>query len=277
MYYPADAAITAAQELGIRLVNTPTFFNAHGTPTDDIGASLPQCPNVATITQGLGPHSIYGCEEETLKAVRKHATENGLLIHIHVCETRQERVDCLAKTGLLPVHYLDSIGFLGPDVLIAHGVWITKGELDVLARHDVKVVHCPQSNMKLAGGGVLPLKEMQERNLTVCLGTDSTASNNSLDMFREMHVAALLHKHHYWDATIAPAQAVLDMATRNGASALRIDAGQIAIGKLADIITLDARAINLQPLAKERIVSHLVYAAHGGNVREVIVGGKVRS
>ena len=130
--------------------------------------------------------------------------------------------------------------------------------------------------MKLAGGSVMPLLEMQERGINVALGTDSTASNNSLDMFREMHVAALLHKHHYWDPAAAGAQTVLDMATVNGAKALhRSDLGSIEEEKLADIIMLDANDENLQPLRKERIVSHIVYAANGFNVSEVIVDGKL--
>jgi 5-methylthioadenosine/S-adenosylhomocysteine deaminase len=177
---------------------------------------------------------------------------------------------------MLPVEYLDHIGFLGPDVLIAHAVWLTKRELDILAKRNVKVVHCPQSNMKLAGGGVMPLREMRERGITVALGTDSAASNNSLDMFREMHTCALLHKHHYWDPTAAAAQDVLDMATVQGAKVLGNDRiGSIEEGKLADVITLDATELNLQPLKKERIISHLVYAANGCNVAEVIVDGKL--
>lgn len=277
MYSPGDVAAEAAEKLGIRLVNCPAFFTAHhALSASDIAKHLPAKRYPSTISMGLGPHSIYGTDEGFLKAIRAFATKHKMLMHIHVAETRKERVECKGRTGLLPVEYLDSIGFLSPNVLIAHAVWLTKGELDILAARGVKVVHCPQSNMKLAGGGVMPLREMHERGIVVALGTDSTASNNSLDMFREMHTAALLHKHHYWDATVAPAQTVLDMATRDGARALGLaDLGSIEPGKLADIITLDATDINVQPLAKERIVSHLVYSASGLNVSEVIVNGKL--
>jgi len=277
MYSPGDAAADAANEHGFRLVDCPAFFSAHHKlDADDIEKHLPTKKYPATITIGLGPHSIYGTDERFLRAVREYATKHKILIHIHVAETRKERVECREKHGMLPIEYLDHIGLLGPDVLIAHAVWLTKGELDIIAKHNVKVVHCPQSNMKLAGGGVMPLKEMQERGITVCLGTDSTASNNSLDMFREMHIAALLHKHHYWDPTMADTQTVLDLATVNGAKALGINCGSIEIGKLADIITLDATAITLQPLKKERILSHIVHSANGSMVKETIVDGVVR-
>ncbi|HIH24046.1 TPA: amidohydrolase [Candidatus Woesearchaeota archaeon] len=277
MYSPGDVAAEAAAKSGMRLVNCPAFFTAHhALSANDIVKHLPVKRYPSIISMALGPHSIYGTDEGFLKATRAFATEHKMIIHIHVAETRKERVECKERTGLLPVEYLDSIGFLGPDVLIAHAVWLTKGELDILAARGVKVVHCPQSNMKLAGGGVMPLAEMHERGIVVALGTDSAASNNSLDMFREMHTAALLHKHHYWDATAAPAQTVLDMATRDGARALGLsDVGSIEPGKLADVILLDTTDINLQPLAKERIVSHLVYSASGLNVSEVIVDGKL--
>jgi 5-methylthioadenosine/S-adenosylhomocysteine deaminase len=276
MYDPADVAVEAAKKFGIRLVNTPAFFTAHRKLEAKDIAHFTDFKNLpSTITIGCGPHSIYGTDESFLRSVREHATKHQMLIHIHVAETRKERVECKHKTGFLPVEYLEHIGFLGPDVLIAHAVWLTKGELDILARRQVKVVHCPQSNMKLAGGGVLPLKEMQERNITVALGTDSAASNNSLDMFREMHTAALLHKHHYWDATAADAQTVLDLATVNGAKALNLNIGSLEPGKLADIITLDLADENLQPINKDRVISHLVYAANGLNVVDVIVDGKL--
>jgi 5-methylthioadenosine/S-adenosylhomocysteine deaminase len=281
MYDPGDVAITAAREHGMRLVACPSFFTAHRKLDDQmaretISAALPDPATLpSTITLGLGPHSIYGCPEQFLRDVRDEATKRMLPLHIHVAETRKERVECYDEHAMLPVQYLEHLGFLGKDVLIAHAVWLTKGELDTLAKRDVKIVHCPQSNMKLAGGGVLPLREMLERGITVALGTDSTASNNSLDMFREMHVCALLHKHHYWDPKAADAQTVLDMATVNGAVALNIDAGSIAPGKLADIITLSLSDENLQPIARERIVSHLVYAANGLNVRDVIIDGRI--
>lgn len=217
----------------------------------------------------LGPHAIHTTDERILKQCSV-----GKLVTMHLSETRQERAEFVRKRGMLPVEYLDSIGFLSERVLLVHCVWLTKRELDIIARSGAKVVHCPQSNMKLASGGVMPLQEMRSRGITVALGTDGAASNNSLDMFREMHAAALLHKQHYWDPAAADAQYVLDLATLAGAKALGIEAGSIERGKLADIITLDLTHPNLQPHDPGRIVSHLVYAAQGMNVSDVIVDGK---
>jgi len=249
MYDPMDVSIAAAKALGIRLVNLPNFFTVHRTlDAQEIPTLVPSLRGLpSTITQGIAPHSIYGTDEKFLRAVTTYAAKESLLVHIHVAETRKERVMCKQKTGFLPVEYLNHIGFLHSNVMIAHAVWLTKHELDLLAKHEVKVV------------------------------TDSTASNNSLDMFRAMYVTALLHKHHYWDPTVANAQTVLDMATRNGARAIgrEKDLGSIESGKIADIITLDLHDANLMPIDKKRVVSHLVYAAQGLNVAEVIVDGKL--
>jgi 5-methylthioadenosine/S-adenosylhomocysteine deaminase len=149
-------------------------------------------------------------------------------------------------------------------------VWLTKQELDILAKHGVSIVHCPQSNMKLAGGGVMPLSEMLDRKMNVCLGTDSAVSNNALDMFREMHVCSLLHKHHYWDPKVGDSQLMLDMATLNAARAIgRCDMGSIEAGKLADVITLDLNDY------KDTALSIIVHSANGMNVSEVLVDGKL--
>jgi 5-methylthioadenosine/S-adenosylhomocysteine deaminase len=256
---------------GLRLFFFEDYFKAHRT-LDRI--DLPKAKGLATV--GLAPHSIYGTDAPFLRSARAYASKHAVRLHTHVAETRKERVDCLQAHGKLPVHLLHDIGFLGPDVMLVHMVWVTKGELDLIAKAGSHVVHCPQSNMKLAGGGVMPLLEMRERGINVALGTDSVASNNSLDLFREMHVAALLHKHHYWDGRVADAQTVLDMATRNGAKALgRNDLGVIAPGMRADLIALDASASQLAPLLPERIVSHLVYSADGSLVRDVMVDGKL--
>ncbi len=277
MYSPITPVIRSAQKEGIRILAYISFFTAHGNVPENIVDVIPKLLDLPDrIEMGLGPHSIYGCDDDFLNKIREFASNSEFPITIHVSETRKERADAKRQLGVLPVEHLNNLGFLGPDVLMAHCVWLTKGELDLLAKHDVKVVHCPQSNMKLAGGSVMPLKEMHERGITVALGTDSTASNNSLDMFREMHVCALLHKHHYWDSTSASAQKVLDMATVDGSKAVgKPDLGSIEEGKLADIITLDLSDENLRPHTKDRIVSHLVYSANGLNVSEVIVDGVV--
>ena len=226
------------------------------------------------ISFAVGPHAPYTCSKNLLVRSQKLARKNKVNLHIHIAETRKELADSLKNYGKRPVEYLESIGFLDKNVIAAHCCWITKSEIKTLAKRRVSVAHCPRSNMKLASGGIMPLKELQEANVNVGLGTDSAVSNNNLDMFEEMHTCALVQKHNYWDATVAPAQTVFDMATLNGAKALSINAGAVEKGKLADLVLLDANHFLLQPLEKNRIISHLVYSANGSCVQKVLVDGK---
>lgn len=221
----------------------------------------------------VAANSIYACDEEILRKVIEFSESKKFLRRIHVGETRKERFDTLKKTGKLAVEYLDSIGFLGQNCLLVHCIWITKGEIGRIARTGAKVSHNPVSNMKLSSGGVMPLPEMLAQNVTVGLGTDSVASNNNLDMFEEMKVAALLHKHHKWNAGAISAQQVLDMATIEGAKCLGIEGiGSIEGEKKADIITLEILR-NLRPI--NDLVSNIVFAANGLNVCDVVIDGKI--
>ena len=273
MFFKEHLAEKAAVDLGVRLFCGNSILLEHPLAENDVRVPNPSHPRV---TYCLCPHAIYTTNEELLRRVRDVAQESGTRIMIHLSETRKERADCKRERGVLPVEYLYRVGLLGPSVLLVHCNWLTKGEMDLIAKHDTKVVHWPQSNMKLAGGSCMPVRELLQRGVIVALGTDSSASNNSLDLFREMHVAALLHKHHYWDPTVTGAQDLLDMATRNGAVVLgRDDLGMVQEGTTADLITLDLRDVNLQPHSRERVVSHLVYAANGQNVSEVIVDGRL--
>ncbi len=226
----------------------------------------------------LGPHAPYTCSAETLLWARDFAEKNGLIFHIHIAETRKEQADSQQHQGARVVEYLDKIGALCNRMLGAHCVWLTKSEVALLAKAGVSVAHCPVSNMKLASGGVAPLPEMFDAGIAVGLGTDGAASNNSLDMFETMKVCALLHKAHRWDPTVLNAQKVLDLATIGGARALGIEdeVGASRLGKKADIILLDGKMPNLNPVhGKETIVSDLVYSASAANVNTTIVDGKV--
>lgn len=275
MYYPVDPVIKAIKESGIRAVITPTVGNKikyYGLKEAKQRIKVAKRKSSELVKFGIGPHSVYACDKELLK---KCAEYDGIK-HIHLAETRKERVDLFKKEKLLPVEYLNSIGFLNEKTILVHCIWLTKGELRNIAKSKTKIAHCPTSNMKLASGGVMPLTEMQEYGITVSLGTDSSTSNNSLDMFREMRTCALLHKQHRWDPKAANAQEVLDMATVNAAKVLGIEKlGSIQPGYKADIITLSIDN-NLQPAKKERIISHLVYSCVGFNVTDVIVNGVIK-
>ncbi len=226
----------------------------------------------------LGPHAPYTCSAETLVWAKEFAEKNDVINHVHVAETRKEQADSQQQHGLRVVEYLDKIGALSKKMLAAHCVWLTKSEVALLAKSGAAVAHCPVSNMKLASGGVAPLPEMFEAGVPVGLGTDGAASNNSLDMFETMKVCALLHKAHRWDPTVLNAQTVLDLATIQGAKALGVEReiGSLEPGKRADIILVDAKSPNMNPVyGKETVVSDLVYSASSANVHTTIVDGQV--
>lgn len=226
------------------------------------------------ITTMFGPHAAYTCSQECLMQVKELARKYKVGIHTHIAETKEEVEIIEKKYGKRPVEHLNGIGFLGPEVLAAHCVWLTKHEIEVIKKRGVKPVHNPISNMKTASG-FAPIPEMMEAGIPVALGTDGAASNNSLDMFNEMKFAALLSKVHRLDPTVVPAQAVLEMATIKGAIALGLqrEIGSLEVGKKADIVLVDLKKPHLAPL--HNVVSHLVYSAVGSDVDTVIVDGEV--
>ncbi|WP_297489613.1 amidohydrolase family protein [Thermococcus sp.] len=220
----------------------------------------------------FAPHAPYTCSLALLERVRELASEHGKLITIHVSETMSEVGRIVERYGKSPVELLDGIDFWGRDVIIAHGVWLDSRDVQILARHGVSVAHNPGSNMKLASG-VMPLGKLLNAGINVGLGTDGAASNNNLDMLEEMKLAALLHKVNNLDPTIADAETVFRMATVNGAKALRLRAGVIKEGYLADLAIIDFNSPHLRPV--NNVVSHLVYSANGNDVESTIVAGEI--
>lgn len=279
MYFFGKDVLKAAEEACMRYNFNLVIFDL---PT----AEYKNAEEALKITKGLladykkndlqmasvGPHSIYGCPKEYLLKAKELADKNDALLHMHIAETRKEVYDCLNKENKRPVEYLNEIGFLGANVIGAHCVWLTKNEVELLAKNNVKVAHCPASNMKLASGGVSPIPEMFNANVKIGLGTDSVVSNNNLDMFEEMKFAALLHKAHRWDSTVIPAQKALDMATINGAEALKLNVGSIQAGKNADLLLIDKNDVSLVPTFN--LISNLVYSSSGHVVKDVIINGK---
>ncbi|AKB74031.1 S-adenosylhomocysteine deaminase [Methanosarcina lacustris Z-7289] len=219
-----------------------------------------------------GPHAPNTCSEEFLAKVKEEARRDGVGIHIHVLETEAELNAMKKRYGKCSVHLLEDLGFLGPDVLAAHCVWLSDGDIDILRKRGVNVSHNPISNMKLASG-IAPVYKMLEKGMNVTLGTDGCASNNNLDLFEEMKTAALLHKVSTGNPTALPARQVLEMATVNGAKALGTETGMLKVGKKADIIIVDMKKPHLTPCFD--VPSHLVYSAKGSDVRTTIVDGKV--
>lgn len=225
------------------------------------------------ITPAVFCHSPYTCSPETLKKAKEMARQKNVKFFIHLAETKSE-VDQLRKQHKMsPVRYLDSLGILDADTICVHCVWLDDDEIGILAAKGGKVSTCPQSNMKL-GSGIAPLKKMLDAGISVGLGTDGCASNNTLDMFAEMDLCAKLHKVKDLDPTDLPAKKVLKMATVGGASVLGMDdaIGTLAIGKRADIIMLDLLQPHLQPFYHPDL---LVYAAGGADVSTTIIDGRV--
>lgn len=222
----------------------------------------------------IQPHTIYTCGKETLLKTKEIADQFKIPIHIHVSETEVEVNNCLEEHGVSVVKYLDNLGILGNNVIAAHSVWLDDDDLEIYKKRDVKVSHCPTSNMKLASG-IAPITEMLKHNIKVGLGTDGAASNNTLDLFSEMKTTALLGKVKKLDPTVVPAREVVKMATIEGAKVLGLDKeiGSLEAGKQADLITIDLDKPHLTPIYDP--YSHLVYCVTAQDVQNVIINGKI--
>jgi 5-methylthioadenosine/S-adenosylhomocysteine deaminase len=285
MYYYMEQAAKATVKAGLRAYLSSGVFGTEGSEQENkskedtkLLTKYIKDLNDPKVKLAIGPHAPYTCSAELLMWAKETAENENAILHTHLAETRFEQVQMQKAHGVREIEYLDKMGFLCPNLLAAHCVWLTKTEVKLLAKSDVRVSHCPVSNMKLASGGVTPVPEMLESGVKVSLGTDGAASNNSLDMFDSMKTCALLHKAHRWDATVLPAQQVLDLATIGAAGALGVadKLGSIEIGKQADLIAIDTRAPNLVPLhGAETVISDLVYSALGSNVDTTIVDGKI--
>lgn len=272
MYFFIDETIPLVESYGMRAAIGVTVMENHPQVLrDEKARRVREWRDTDRILLTVAPHAIYTVGRETLIRSARLARENGRKIHIHLSETDKEVQDCIAQTGMTPVRYLDSIGFLGPDVIAAHCVHVDKEEWDILAERGVTVSHCPCSNMKL-GSGRFPYELAIASGVRVTLGTDGCSSNNNLDMREEMKMAALLAKV-TGDAALLNAHQVLQWATRNGAEAFGFDAGVIAEGKLADAILVSMDGPKMQPCYN--LISNWVYSADSSCIKHVICNGKV--
>jgi len=225
------------------------------------------------ITITVDPHTPYTCRPELLKHSQKLAEARDALIVIHLAETEWENAEIRRLCGVSPAEHLDRLGLLGDRLLAIHCVSLSKNDISLLARRDVRVVHCPESNLKLASG-IAPVPELLEAGVTVALGTDGAASNNDLDLMSEMDTAAKLHKGVRKDPTLISAPEAFSMATTWAAKALhREDLGCLREGSKADLIVVDMNQVHLRPCYNP--ISHLVYAARSGDVQDVMVAGRM--
>ena len=230
--------------------------------------------NDPMIRIAIGPHAEYTEKDHSLTRALETALDLGLPLHIHASETKKEHEECKQRHGgMTPVAYLNSLGFFQTKVLLAHCVWAENSDLDLIRAGSGSVLHCPCSNMKL-GSGFAPVPEMIAKGLSVALATDGAASNNNLDMWEEMRVAALIHKGYTHDAACVSAKEALYLATRGGARALGYeDVGSIEAGMKADLLLVNMDNPAWYP--RTDLTNHIVYSGNSRDIEMTVIGGEV--
>lgn len=279
-YFFPEATAAAAISANVRCrLNTPVldFPSPWASSADeyiDKGLQLNETfQDQALISTAFGPHATYTVSDKPLKRLQQLAESRQLGIHIHVNETAHEVREALQLTGLRPLERFHKLGLLSPRFQAVHMTQANERDISLLAESGSQVIHCPESNLKLASG-LCPVKRLQESGINVALGTDGAASNNDLDLISELRTASLIAKLVDHDATALPAYEALKLATLNGAKALGLEhkIGSLRAGKQADIIAVDLSAPELQPLYSP--VSQLVYSAGREHVSDVWVAGR---
>lgn len=281
MYFFPDESARAASEIGMRaqmacpVIDFPTAWAQD--PEEYISKATTlndQYRHHPLISVAFGPHAPYTVSDAPLLKIATFAEELDIPIHMHVHETAQEVNDAITASGKRPLQRLADLGLISPRLLCVHGTQLNDADIALLSDNGASVVHCPESNLKLASG-FCPVAKLQAAGINVALGTDGAASNNDLDMFGEMRTAALLAKAVAGDASALPALQALRMATINGAKALGLDSqiGSLEAGKCADMVAVRMDSINAIPIYNP--LSQLVYSTHSHQVSHVWVAGKL--
>ncbi len=280
MYFFGDDAAGAAIEAGIRAVIGMIiigFPSAWATDIDDYFAKgqaiHDQYRSHPLISTTFAPHAPYTVDDAALARVALLAEELDVPIHMHVQETEDEVARGIASHGMRPLRRMQGLGLLSPRLLAVHAAVLNEDDIELLARSGASVVHCPESNLKLASG-FCPVAALMAAGVNVACGTDGAASNNDLDMLSEVRTASLLAKGVARDPCALPAAIALRMATLNGARALGLEAhiGSLEIGKLADVVAIDLGDARARPVYDP--VSQIIYSAHRDQVSHVWVGGR---
>jgi len=280
MYFFPDITARTASAAGIRSVvgliaiDFPTVWAADADEYLDKGLAVhDEFRHDTLVRTAFAPHAPYTVSDGPLERIRVLADELDIPIHMHVHETAHEVAEAVEKHGERPLARLARLGLLSPSLLAVHMTQLDDDEIDQVADAGVRVVHCPESNLKLASG-FCPVSRLQAAGVTVALGTDGAASNNDLDMFGELRSAALLAKAVSADASALPAVRALEMATLDGARALGWDddIGSLRPGKAADLVAVRLDGIETEPLYHP--LSQIVYALDRGRVSDVWVAGQ---
>ncbi|SRR5581483_5814671 len=275
MYWFPEAIRRAVEDAGMRArVAAPLVDTGGpglpGSVREAAARSLDALEDGGLVEPALGPHAIYTVSEPALRWIAELAGERGLPVHIHLSETEGEVQECVAAHGMRPAHYLDSVGLLGPQTLLAHGVWLDDAELGLIAERGATVVTNPVANMKLAVGRAFPWPAARARGVALGIGTDGPGSNNSLDLLADLKAFALLQKHAARDPAVATAAEAWQLAT--GQLSPLLSGPPIAPGAPADLILVRAGA---PELALGDFTAGLVYAASASVVDTTIVAGRV--
>ncbi len=278
-FFPDDTARVAAEagiraSVGLIIIDFPSAWAQTADEYLHKGLKLhDDLRNNDLVTTAFAPHAPYTVADGPLEKIRTLSDELDIPVHMHVHETEHEVEEAMARHSKRPLERLANLDLLTPRLMAVHMTQLLVGEIDSLAQANVNVVHCPESNLKLASG-YCPVHELLRKGVNVALGTDGAASNNDLDMLGEMRTAALLAKAVARDATALPAHTALRMATLNGAKALGLDArtGSLAPNKYADMAAVDLSGLGTQPVYDP--VSQIVYAAGRNLVTDVWVAGK---
>lgn len=280
MYFFPDITARVARDAGIRacvgliVLDFPTVWASNADEYIEKGLNLrDKFRSDALIHTPFAPHAPYTVSDEPLKRLRVLADEMDLPIHIHLHETQAEVELAVNNDGMRPLKRLDELGLVSPNLLAVHMTQLNDDEITLLAEAGSHVVHCPESNMKLASG-YCQVQKLLDAGVNVALGTDGAASNNDLNMLGEMHTAALMGKAVAGDAAALSATQTLRMATINGAKALGLDAitGSLEAGKFADMIAIDFNSLELSPVYNP--VSHIIYSCNREQISDVWVAGK---
>ena len=278
MYFEQAAIMKAVVEIGLKaavsIVGFDMFDPKQTTQKIDAIKEFLDLYNPAPdlIQKTLSIHSVYTVSAPLIEHIAKTAHDNNMLLHIHASETKKEVEDCKKEHGCSPIAYLEKLGALCPRTILAHAVWLDDNDIDIIKKNQVKLVTNPSSNFKL-NSGMFQFDKLSKANCLIGLGTDGSASNNSLSMFDEMKLCALSAKIQANDPTAGKVEDVFAVATSNGAQIMGIDAGDIKEGQLADcmLVSLD----NPLMFPAHNLISNLVYAADSSIVDTLICNGKI--
>jgi 5-methylthioadenosine/S-adenosylhomocysteine deaminase len=276
-YFFEEEVARAAELAGIRAVCGQGLIDL-AAPDAPAGQGLSRLkrflegfPASTLVRPAVFPHTVYTCSPETLMAAFELAEEHKVGLFLHLAETDEEVRRCVRRHGVRPLRLLERLGVLDENCVIVHGVHLGEHETELAAERGVSLVHCPESNMKLASG-IAPLPRLLRSGVRVALGTDGAASNNDLDMFGEMRTAACLHRLTGRDSGYPDAATILRLATRGGAEALGLESGVLEVGRPADLVILEPPDF-LWP--EESAADQVVFGCGRGDVRTVIVNGEV--